>query len=174
MTRWYWPLLTFVWIEAWLSLPFLPRYLALPGHFGPPYVWTKTWAIVWLPALASAIIFALDIPERLFAIREHLRLMNLLVIFFIGFQGFYILHHLAYAHPLLLILRWMAALIALIALTLNFASTRENAPPAMEILASAALILAFIARPLFADFISFGVFSATVITTRRKNRAAPP
>jgi len=163
--RW-WLFIAFLWIEGWLALPTLPAYVAVPGQFGPPYIWSKVWAMTVIPAAISLIL----------AIAYTMHTQSSIKIFLIGLgtllETLYIAHHVDASALVSLGERWISGVMALTALSISFRSNRQNAPPALEILASAALALTFIARPWWSDGFSLAVLTVTTLTLVR-HRSIP-
>lgn len=155
-----WPYAAFTWVVAWLSLPALPTYLPIPGHF----LWSRLAAMTVIPALICFFgVIGDAITRRSFAIA----LINTGILI----ESLYVTHFVSMPTALQLVERWLAALMALVSLVVCFRSYRPNAPPAMEILSSGALTLAFIARPIWADAFSSSVLAVTLgVLARRKSR----
>ncbi len=167
-----WTLVAMLWIEAWLALPWMPRYLALPFPWGGAYVWAKVWAAILLPAFWTAGAIAPDLRHH--AGERRLLAGAAIAGMGLAWQTLYLLHHVPDHALWPVIARWGAAALALVSLALSLRSPRENAPPALEILASAALILAFIAQPRWADLASLAVLAATLITLLHHRRPPRP
>lgn len=149
------PVAAFVWIEAWLALPWLAPYLPLPGPLGHVYVWNRVWALLVLPAVITTAAMSVDGTKRR--------------IWFLGaslagalLEALYLLHHVPPSGIDSILKRWLASAMALMVLALADQTRRDNAPPALQIAASGALVFAFIARSTWADGLSGLVLAAAL------------
>ncbi len=167
MTYWRWGYAGWIWVQAWLAVPLLADYLPLPAPLGHVWVWSKVGGMLVIPAFVTLIGLVPDwVP---LGRREQFPWTSLMLLTLgMVWQTQYLLHH---APPHLwtaLIERWIAAAFCVSSLTLSLASPRENAPPALEICASAALVLTFVARPVWTVGISLTVLGATYAILRRQ------
>lgn len=166
-----WPLTAFIWVEAWLAIPWLPQYLPLPSPWVGAYVWSKVWGMAMMPAWLTLIALIPDLMPRA-AWRLRPATVSLLVLAAgLTWQTLYLLHRVPLHATGSLAARWAAAAMALASLSLSLASPHDNAPPALEILASAALILTFIARPRWADGASLTILAVTIAILRYRRPA---
>lgn len=167
MTHWRWGYAGWIWVEAWLTVPWLANYLPMPAPLGHVWVWSKVWGMLVMPALVTLVALIPDwVPVRN---RGHSPWPSFMLLTLgMVWQTQYLLHQ---APPHLwtsLTERWIAAACCVVSLTLSLASPRENAPPALEICASAALVLTFVARAPWAIGISLVMLGTTYAILRRQ------
>ncbi len=149
------PMAAFVWIEAWLVLPWLASYLPLPGPLGHLYVWHRVWALLVLPAFITAEAIAGDGPPRplwFFSVTVTGALL----------EALYLLHQVPHPDIGSVVKRWLASAMALTAMALSNQPRRDSTPPALQISASGALVFAFAARSTWADGLSGLVLAAAL------------
>lgn len=163
--RWRWMMAALVWVEAWLSVPWLPGYITLPAPWSSTYLWNRTWGMALMPAALTLIALA---PDFWPPARRSSRVSFALLIVGFFWQTIYLTHRVPPHLYGPMVARWISAGAALSSLTLSLSSPRDNAPPALEVLASAALVLTFVAKPPWADAASFLVLATTVLVLRVK------
>ncbi len=159
------PLAAFVWIEAWLALPWLAPYLPLPGPLGRLYVWNRVWALLILPAVITAAAMALDGAKRRLWFAGAVLAGALL-------EAWYLLHQVPPSGIDSVLKRWLASAMALTVLALADQTRRDNTPPALQIAASGSLVFAFIARSTWADGLSGLVLAAALASLWLNRRRA--
>ena len=156
------PMAAFVWIEAWLALPWLASDLPLPGPLGHVYVWNRVWAVVVLPAVITAVVIVVDSADRRLWYTGAALAGAVL-------EALYLLHQVPHSAMDSVLKRWLASAMALTAMGLSDQSRRDNAPPALQIAASGALVFAFVARSTWADGLS-GLVLAVALASLWLNR----
>lgn len=170
--KWRWAMTAFLWVQAWLALAWLPGYLPLPAPFGTTLVWSRAWGMGMMPALVTLLALLPDLPKSPWHVRPHKASFTVLCTG-LAWQTIYLHGRLPHSVMLFMVERWMSAAAALTSLTLSLSSPRDNAPPALEIMASAALILTFIARPQWATILSIAILILTVVTLRNRQPSPP-
>ncbi|MDA8206924.1 MAG: hypothetical protein M0Z36_12725 [Thermaerobacter sp.] len=156
------PLFALLWIQAWLALPWLATELSLPAPFAQHFVWNKVWAMALLPAIVSLTALAHDLGTRRSGVTVGVLLGGL------GYDTFYLWHHLPPPAAPAVVERWLAAASALAALTVLMKSRGGEALPALEISAGAVLLLAFIARAPLALFCALSLLALSLILVHRR------
>lgn len=164
------PLTAYIWIEAWLTLPWLPPDLTLPVPLSGTYLWSKVWAVVILPAFICLAGLVTDLAsERRGSRRRDLWILIILALGLV-FETLYLLHHIPPPDLAAVVKRWLAGAMALASLALVVRTTHGNVAPALEIVASAALVLAFISRATWAAGFSGAVLLASLMTVWVRTR----
>lgn len=147
-------LLSFIWVQAWLSLPGLASELSLPAPMSHLYVWSKVWAVILLPSTISLIALTVELLG-------HRQTWGLGVAMIgLGADTLYLWHHIAaLAHPPIAE-RWLAALMSLTSLYMANRAEQDNTAPALQIVSGAALLLAFVAPARWALIVAITVIIA--------------
>ncbi|NMP22548.1 hypothetical protein [Sulfobacillus harzensis] len=166
MEKWRWALAAGIWVQAWIAEPWLLSYLPLPAPLGHLFMWRKVWGMLLVPAVVTLLALIPEVTTEDSSRTAPWFSLSLSIIGMV-WQTQYLLHHLPPDRTFAVAERWISAAIALTSLTISLSSPRENAPPALEILASAALVLTFIARPPWAVGLSLSVLGVTVVLLRR-------
>lgn len=158
-------LAVFIWIQAWLSVPWLASELPLPGPLGHYYVWNKVWAALLLPGLFSLLALTYDLTSR------RLWIAHLTLALGAMLDAFYFFHHLPPPSRFSVTERWVSAACSLGAVTWAIQSAHDI--PGLEILAALTLLLTFAAGPGSALALSGSVLVATMLITRARARRPP-
>ncbi len=148
------PMLSWLWVQAWLTLPWLAPELSLPAPVSHLYVWSRVWAVILMPAAMSllALTAAFGGPRKT-------RSVGVLMAGW-ALDTLYWWHHIPTAAQGPVVEQWLTALLALTTLTLASRAEPENTAPALQITSGLVLVLAFAAPAPWALVAGMAVMTA--------------
>ncbi len=154
----------FIWIQAWLTVPWLAHELPLPWPLGMDFVWDKAWAALLLPSLITVLVLIQEVAQMPRSLGHGLLVIGTL------FDTLYLIHNLPPPLRTAMLERWLAAIFSLGAVTWASDVGSDNSSAGLEILAALSLMLTFVAGPRSALCLSIGVLLATLWMTRRPSK----